>query len=144
MQRSSLEKNAPAHPVFRGHAGCRHSGVSFLGEQLNGFGVTPADQLLTGEPDRSGKVAGLVLLRQRPSTAKGIAFVTLEDETGHVNLIVYQNIWDRYRSAALGATLMLASGQLQRHQGVIHILVQRLEVGSQLLRDVPVRSRDFQ
>lgn len=122
----------------------RNHPVSFLREQLNDLGVTPADQLLTGEPDRRVNVAGLVLLRQRPSTAKGITFVTLEDETGTVNLIVYQNIWDQHRSAALGATLMLASGQLQRQQGIIHVLVQRLENGSRLLGDVPVRSRDFQ
>ncbi|WP_245764717.1 error-prone DNA polymerase [Planctomicrobium piriforme] len=117
--------------------------VSFLREQLEKLQVTPASQLQEGESDRPVKVAGLVLLRQRPSTAKGITFVTLEDETGHVNLIVYQDIWDRFRPAAVGASLMIASGQLQRQHGVIHVLVRRLDDGSGLLREVPVRSRDF-
>ncbi|WP_437221928.1 error-prone DNA polymerase [Planctomicrobium sp. SH661] len=118
--------------------------VSFLREELASLGITPADQLLVGNPDRPVKVAGLVLLRQRPSTAKGITFVTLEDETGHVNLIVYQNIWDQYRQAAVSSSLMIATGQLQRHHGVIHVVVRRLDNGSQLLHGVRVKSRDFQ
>ena len=70
------------------------------------------------------KVAGLVLLRQRPSTAKGITFVTLEDETGQANLIVRQEIWERYRRAARTARALLATGELQKEGRVIHVLVR--------------------
>jgi len=117
--------------------------VSFLREELQKLGITPAAELLQGNPQRLVKVAGLVLLRQRPSTAKGITFVTLEDETGHVNLIVYQNIWDQYRKAAVSASLMIATGQLQRQHGVIHVVVQRIQDGSLLMQGVQVKSRDF-
>ncbi|WP_437193397.1 error-prone DNA polymerase [Planctomicrobium sp. SH527] len=117
--------------------------LSFLRAELNEVGITSAVELLQGDSERPVKVAGLVLLRQRPSTAKGITFVTLEDETGHVNLIVYQNIWDQYRQAAVSASLMIVSGQLQRHHGVIHVVVNRIQDGSQLLQGVQVKSRDF-
>jgi error-prone DNA polymerase len=117
--------------------------VSFLRDELGQLGVTPAAELITGDPTRLVRVAGLVLLRQRPSTAKGITFVTLEDETGQVNLIVYQNIWDRYRKAATGASLMIARGQLQRQHSVIHVLVHQLQDGSDLLKGLPTKSRDF-
>jgi error-prone DNA polymerase len=89
------------------------------------------------------KVGGIVLLRQRPSTANGITFVTLEDETGMVNLIVRRNVWERYRRVARGAVAMLAEGQLQREAEVIHVLVSRLEDLSERLEELTTRSRDF-
>ncbi len=121
----------------------RQHPVAFVRSLLAQRRVTPAAALAVHPPDHWVKVGGLVLLRQRPSTAKGITFVTLEDETGHVNLIVRQQIWERHRQIARGATLMLASGQLQRQNGVIHVLVRRLEDGSGLLQDVALKSRDF-
>ena len=82
-------------------------------------------------------------MRQRPSTAKGITFVTLEDDTGTVNLIIRQDVWERYRKAAFQASVMLAGGRLQREREVIHILADQLEDISHLLAAVPARSRDF-
>ena len=82
-------------------------------------------------------------MRQRPQTAKGVTFVTLEDETGIINLIVWQNIWQKYRRVAGGATVMLASGPLQRQNEVIHVLVHHLEDVSDLLPQVDVKSRNF-
>lgn len=117
--------------------------LSFLRDDLNELGITPARELLTGSAHRPVKVAGLVLLRQRPSTAKGITFLTLEDETGHVNLIIYQNIWDQFRKAATGAALMIAHGLLQRQHGVIHVVVHEIQDGSALLQGVRSLSRDF-
>jgi error-prone DNA polymerase len=88
-------------------------------------------------------VAGLVLIRQRPATASGIMFATLEDETGILNIIIRPNIYDRYRAAARHATLLQAQGRLQRSGQVIHLMAERLEDLSSLLQDGDYRSRDF-
>jgi error-prone DNA polymerase len=92
---------------------------------------------------RPVRVAGIVLVRQRPGTAKGITFVTLEDETGAANLIIRPDVWRRFREAALGATLLLAHGRLQRQGEVIHVLCTRLENLSETLDDLAPPSRDF-
>ena len=89
------------------------------------------------------RVAGCIIARQRPGTAKGITFVTLEDETGTANLIIRANIWKRYRQAALGAKLLLAAGKLQRQGQVIHVLAGSLEDLSPWLRQIRSKSRDF-
>jgi error-prone DNA polymerase len=93
--------------------------------------------------NRSVRVGGLVLLRQRPSTARGITFVTLEDETGIANLVVRQEIWERYARVARHAPAWIAHGRLERKESIIHILVGRLEDLSARLRQLRVRSRDF-
>ena len=117
--------------------------LMFLRKHLSGLGVTPAKDLGTCDDRGVVRVAGIVLVRQRPSTAKGITFVTLEDETGAANLIIRPAVWRRYRPAAAGATLLLASGQLQRQAGVIHLLTTKLEDLSQLMEDMDSQSRDF-
>jgi error-prone DNA polymerase len=89
------------------------------------------------------RVAGLVLVRQRPATAKGITFVTLEDETGTVNLIVRLGVWKRYRAAALGAVVLLADGRLQQDRGSLHVVATRLEDLSSWLKAMESQSRDF-
>jgi error-prone DNA polymerase len=89
------------------------------------------------------RVAGLVLLRQRPSTAKGVTFVTLEDETGVVNLLVRLEVWERHRRAARLSTVMQCEGQLQRDGDVILVLAARIEDLSEELGKLDVRSRDF-
>ena len=78
---------------------------------------------------RSGtclKLAGLVLVRQRPATAKGVIFATLEDETGVANIIVWPKAFERYRPVVLGARFLSVSGRLQNEEGVIHIVAERL------------------
>ena len=95
-------------------------------------------------PDgRRVKVAGLVLLRQRPGTASGITFVTLEDETGFANLIVRPDVWERFHHVARTAQAMLVRGLLQRQGTIIHVLADKLEDLSSLLSDMNVPSRDF-
>jgi error-prone DNA polymerase len=89
------------------------------------------------------RVAGIVLVRQHPGTAKGIVFVTLEDETGVVNLIIRPNIFDRYSRAACGAYLLQADGYVERQGQVIHVMTLRLEDLSGLLAGHEFRSRDF-
>jgi error-prone DNA polymerase len=88
-----------------------------------------------------------VLLRQRPGTAKGITFVTLEDETGTVNLVVHQHTWDRYYRIARRAPAWIAYGHIQTTAQpvapVIHVVVSRLEALAEQLRQLDVKSRDF-
>ncbi len=84
-----------------------------------------------------------MILRQRPSTAKGITFVTLEDETGTANLVVRQEIWQRYYRVARTCPAWIAHGKLEKKSGVIHVVVNRLEDLSAKLLELNARSRDF-
>ena len=88
-------------------------------------------------------VAGLVITKQRPGTASGVTFVTLEDETGHVNLIVWKAIAERQRAAFLNARLMGVRGELQIEGQVIHVIARELVDNSEMLGTLSVRSRDF-
>jgi DNA-directed RNA polymerase len=78
-------------------------------------------------------VAGLVILRQRPGTAKGVIFLTLEDETGVVNIIVWRHIYERFRRAVIAGRLLRVTGRLQRAHGVTHVLAEQIEDISPLL-----------
>jgi len=88
-------------------------------------------------------VAGIVVIRQRPGTAKGIVFETLEDESGTLNLIIKPDIFERYRTAARHATLVQADGYVERQGKVQHVMALRLHDLSHLLADCDLRSRDF-
>jgi error-prone DNA polymerase len=117
--------------------------VSFYRTQLERWGITPANQLAECRHNQRVRVAGLVLLRQRPSTAKGITFVTLEDETGAMNLVLHQRVWDRHYSIARRSPAWIASGRLESRQSIIHVVVSRLEDLATRLRQLNHRSRDF-
>ena len=117
--------------------------LSFYRNQLEQLRVIPASKLATVPTDRTVRVAGLVLLRQRPSTAKGITFVTLEDETGISNLVIHQQIWQRYYSIARHSPAWIVFGQVQSKDSVIHVVVRRLEDLSERLGGLNHRSRDF-
>jgi error-prone DNA polymerase len=117
--------------------------MRFLRPMLRRLRVLKASDLATYPPDRHVKVAGLVLLRQRPGTAKGITFVTIEDETGQANLIIHQSTWERYHQTARTTGAMIAHGTLQKQESVIHIVVTRLQDLSRLLADMQTPSRDF-
>lgn len=78
-------------------------------------------------------VAGLVILRQRPGTAKGVIFLTLEDETGVVNIVVWRKLYERYRRAVIAGRMLRVTGRIQRENGVIHILAEEIEDVSHLL-----------
>ncbi|MDB5391544.1 MAG: dnaE2 1, partial [Planctomycetaceae bacterium] len=121
----------------------RQHPMSFIRGELSRRRVIPSEQLLTAESDRRYKVAGLVLLRQRPSTAKGITFMTLEDETGTANLIVRVDVWERFHRIARQASALIVQGMLQRKDGIAHVLVDRMEDLTDLLSEVGNQSRDF-
>ncbi len=88
-------------------------------------------------------VAGLVITKQRPGTASGVTFVTLEDETGHVNLILWKKIAEQYRAALLNARLMGVRGELQIEGRVIHVIARQLVDHTEMLGNLVVTSRDF-
>ncbi len=117
--------------------------LSFYREQLDQLNAVSAARLTHLQHRRRVCVAGLVILRQRPSTAKGITFVTLEDETGTVNLVVHQATWQRFYPIARRSPAWLAFGHVERKGEVIHVIVQRLEDLSTQLRGLGTRSRDF-
>ncbi len=117
--------------------------MQFERARLDALGVVPAVRLATHPADRHVRVAGIVLVRQRPSTAKGITFVTLEDETGTANLIIRPDVWQRFYRPARTAAALIAHGRLQRHGEVIHVLVSKLGDLSERVRGLGSQSRDF-
>ncbi len=88
-------------------------------------------------------VAGIVLVRQRPATASGIIFMTLEDETDIANLIIRPHIYDRFRPAARHGVIILARGSVERQGEVIHVLVNRLESLEWPVDVLQTHSRNF-
>ena len=117
--------------------------VSFVREQLNRMRVTTAAQLKLERDQKFVRVAGLVLLRQRPSTAKGITFVTLEDETGSMNLVLRPDVWDRHYTLARTSNAWLVSGVLENREGVVHVVVGTLADLSKQVQGLTLKSRDF-
>ncbi len=99
--------------------------ISFLREQFNLLHVTPTGRLSTLKDGDQVNVAGLITVRQRPGTAKGILFITIEDETGFANLVVWEKTFEKYRKDILQARLLMAEGKLQIEGEVIHIIVKR-------------------
>jgi len=117
--------------------------IGFFRGQLDVLRVTPAGQLGKIRHGRHLRVAGLVLLRQRPGTAKGITFATIEDETGLANLVIRPEIWDRYYSVARRSPAWIAHGCLENKDSVVHLVVSRLEDLSALVGNLKTQSRDF-
>jgi error-prone DNA polymerase len=92
---------------------------------------------------RRGDYVGLVICRQRPSTAKGVTFLALEDETGFVNLVVWQNVWDQFKILARSLSVMGVSGKIQAEDGVTHLVVDSIWAPQLAGEPTPVGSRDF-
>jgi len=107
--------------------------VSFVREKLALCHVQPANDLNTLADGASIKVAGLVLVRQRPGTASGIVFITIEDETGIANLVVFRKVFDKYRKEIVGSRLLMVEGTVQREGEVIHVVAKRCNNMSKLL-----------
>ncbi len=88
------------------------------------------------------KVAGLVLVRQRPGTAKGVCFITIEDETGYSNLVVFENLFETYRKEILNSRLLMVEGKLQREGNVVHVIVSKCVNLTKLLGKLVQREQD--
>ena len=117
--------------------------VSFHRPHLDQLKIVRTRELESRKNNQYLSVAGLIILRQRPSTAKGITFVTLEDETGTANLVVKQKTWERYYRICRGSPAWIAHGKLEKKSGVIHVVVSRIEDMSQRLNELEIKSRDF-
>jgi error-prone DNA polymerase len=100
--------------------------MQLLRPALAGLGLVRAEDLWHLPDGRRVELAGLVLVRQRPGTASGVIFVTLEDETGTANAIVWTSIQERYRRPLMAATLMAIRGRLQKEGEVIHLVAEKL------------------
>ncbi len=138
---------SPQQQVFADYAtlglSLRDHPLAFYRERLDRLGVTTAAELATLRHGSRVTAAGLVLMRQRPGTAKGITFVTLEDETGSINLIVHLRTWQKYELTARRATAMLVTGRLERQGIVIHVIAREIQDLQAELAGLEHRSRDF-
>ena len=100
--------------------------ASFMRARLSARGILRSEALSSIKNGERVTVAGLVLVRQRPGTASGVIFMTLEDETGVANIIVWPKVFERLRAIVLGARFIAVTGKLQSEQGVIHIVAERM------------------
>jgi error-prone DNA polymerase len=117
--------------------------VCLLRRHLDRYRYVTAEQLPALGDGCKVNVAGLVITKQRPGTASGVTFVTLEDDTGQVNLVLWKQVAEKYRAALLNARLLGVTGELQIEDRVIHVIARQLFDHSDLLGDLAVQSRDF-
>ncbi len=120
----SLSFSLKAHPV------------SFVRDRLQAAGYRQTETLVDCRAGRFVAVAGLVLVRQRPGSAKGVVFETVEDETGIANIIVWPKIFERYRTVVLGSRFIGVRGPLQSQDGVIHVVARQLVDLTAMLSDL--------
>jgi error-prone DNA polymerase len=118
------------------HLSLKAHPASFLRRDLDRRGILRNERLATIPSGRrvSVSVAGIVLVRQRPGTAKGVIFMTLEDETGVANAIVWPQVFEAFRPIVLGARFVSVSGRLQNESGLIHVVAGRLDDLTPLLQ----------
>lgn len=116
--------------------------VSFIREQLKQLGICTTADLLEIPDGVEVQVAGLVLVRQRPGTAGGICFLTMEDETGTANAVIFRKLFETYRRPILYSKLICIQGKLQKEQGVIHVVARRISDLSGLLHQLNAASRE--
>ncbi len=117
--------------------------VGLVRRQLQQRRYQRAIELAQWPDKRSARYAGLVILRQRPQTASGVTFMTLEDETGMVNVVVWAQVAERQRRVFLESQLMAVEGRMESAEGSQHLIATRLEDLSSLLGGVATSSRDF-
>src|SRR3546814_9913431 len=101
--------------------------LAFLRDELRARKMISCEELQSVKDGRWINLAGVVLVRQKPGSAKGVMFITLEDETHVANLVVWTKIFEANRRTILGASMMGVRGQVQREGEVIHVIAQRLE-----------------
>jgi len=145
--RPLLEKPSEGEEICADYASLgltlgRHP-LALLRERLGRAAILPASELARAAHGAAVRAAGIVLMRQRPATASGVTFVTLEDESGQVNVIVWERVGQAQRRALLESRLLEVHGELQRQDGVTHLIARRLIDRSALLGQLTTRSRDF-
>jgi DNA polymerase-3 subunit alpha/error-prone DNA polymerase len=117
--------------------------VSFLRPEMEAMGITRSVDLLTIRNGQRVTIGGIVLVRQRPGSARGVIFMTLEDETGVANAIVWPKIFEQYRPVVMGARLVKICGRLQSQSGVIHTVVEHIEDITPMLGLLQKEARRF-
>jgi error-prone DNA polymerase len=117
--------------------------LALLRSRLQQHKLINAEELQALPHGSAARIAGLVTCRQRPDTASGVIFVTLEDETGNVNVVVWKSLGERRRAALLGARLLAVHGVIERDGDVVHLVARRLADYSGLLGPLAAASRDF-
>ncbi len=128
---ASLRLSLKAHPLI------------FLRDELAARGYRPTRELRTAADGRRLATAGLVLVRQRPGSAKGVIFITIEDETGIANLVVWPKAFETFRPVVLGASLLGVQGRVQRAGAVIHLVADRLVDLSERLATLETHPRNL-
>ncbi|GMV68041.1 MAG: error-prone DNA polymerase [Pseudomonadota bacterium] len=121
----------------------RRHPLALLRPRLERAGARPLAEAWETATGKTIRVAGLVICRQQPGTAKGVTFVTLEDETGQLNLIVWRQLAERQRHALLRSTLLIAAGAVQHQDGVLHLVAHHLQDSSAWLGRLTHRAREF-
>ena len=121
----------------------RRHPLALLRSRLNQRGWRSAEQLAQLQDGASAWACGIVTMRQQPETAKGVIFVTLEDETGSVNIIVWRHVRERQRTALLRSRLLAVAGQWQAKDGSTHLIARRLLDVTAWLGSLATSSRDF-
>ncbi|HTS84924.1 MAG TPA: error-prone DNA polymerase [Usitatibacter sp.] len=121
----------------------RRHPLALLRDRLKKRRIRTALEVAQSRHGQFIRAAGIVTCRQRPATASGVIFVTLEDETGYVNLIVWNDVSERQRRELLASRLLAVSGEVQREGSVVHVLARRLEDLSPMLGRLSTTSHDF-
>jgi error-prone DNA polymerase len=144
---AQLVRDARQHGVeirpIDANASERDCTLSFLRDELYGAGIAPCTALRTAQNGNRITVSGLVLVRQMPGSAKGVMFVTLEDETDIANLIIWPSLFDKQRKIILGAQIMACRGKVQSVSGVIHVVAEYLIDQTELLNGVGGKDEAF-
>ena len=120
----------------------RRHPLALLRDDLTALGRRPCLEAATARDGRPIKTAGLVLVRQMPGTAKGVLFMSIEDETGVSNLVIWKTLYEKQRRIALGAHLIGVDGRVQREGGVVHLVAHQLHDLSGLLATLQDRGAD--
>jgi error-prone DNA polymerase len=121
----------------------RRHPLALLRPQLRARRLATSDDVRAAPHGRLVRTAGIVVGRQRPDTASGVVFVTIEDETGATNVVVWRSVGDRQRRELLGARLLAVYGRIEREGSVVHLVAGRLVDLTPMLGALPTRSRDF-
>ncbi len=121
----------------------QHHPLSLLRERLKKQRIIDSKSWAAVPDGRMARLAGIVKVRQRPGTAKGVVFLTIEDEIGPVNVIVWSKVVDAFRKEVLGARMVSVYGKTQREQGVEHLVASKIEDLTWMLGELSTRSRNF-
>lgn len=142
-----LRQMTEGHNVVEdyGHTGLtlRDHPIAFLRSDLAKRSIVTCEEAMTARDDRWLMTAGLVLVRQKPGSAKGVMFITIEDDTGPANIVVWPKLFEKRRRVVLGASLMAINGRIQREGDVVHLVAQQLFDLSSDLSGLADRDMEF-